>query len=91
MANLLDSLVDRETGADGEQQHGDRERPEVALTAVSELMGIGGLFCRPFPAEQQQGLVSRVGDRVDALGEHRRGPGDEESDEFRDGDPEIRN
>ena len=90
VAQLLDALVERERAADGEQHDGDDERPEVALASVAEGMEWGRGALRAGTAEDQEELVAGVGDGVDGLGEQRRRAGDEEADELRDRDPEVR-
>ena len=72
VTDLVDPFVDGEGRTDGEQDQGDHERPEVALAAVAEWMGLGGVPTRPATAEQQQGLVGHVGHRMDGLGQHGR-------------------
>ncbi|GAA2928524.1 hypothetical protein GCM10020221_25540 [Streptomyces thioluteus] len=89
LADLLVALVEREDAADGEQDDGDEEAVDVALATVAE----GVLLARRppglLPAEQQQRLVAGVGDRVHALGEHRRRPAESEGDELRHGDGQV--
>ena len=67
----------------------DHERPEVLLAAVAERVQVAGVApCEP-AAEQEQNLVAGVSHRVDALGEHRRRPGEAFGHELHDGDPEV--
>jgi hypothetical protein len=90
MAELLDPLVDREQTTHAEQHERDDERPEIATVRVAErVLGIGGLLSGPGPVEQQA-LVPGVRERVDRFSEQRRGTRDDEADELRDTDPEIR-
>ena len=86
---LLDALEDGEHRAEGEQHDRHDEGPEVALAAVAERVDRGRLLLGPVAAEQQQELVAGVGQRVHALGQHRRRPGEDEADELGDGDAEV--
>ena len=70
--DLLVALVDGEHAADREQDDGDEEGVDVALAAVAEGVLRGRLALGLLAAEQQQALVAGVGERVHALGEHRR-------------------
>ena len=90
MHDPMDALVDREHGAHGEQHERDDERVEVALCAEPELVLFGLLSLRPVAADEEQRLVAGVGDRVDGLGQQRGGSGNDEGDELRDGDAEVR-
>jgi hypothetical protein len=48
-----------------------------------------GRLAPPPAAEREQSLVAGVGHRVDRLGQHRGGPGEQERDELGDRDTEI--
>lgn len=87
--DLLVALVDREHAADREEDDGDEERVDVALAPVAEGVLRSGFALRLLAAEQQESLVARVGERVDALREHRRRTTEEERYEFGHGDREV--
>ena len=63
--------------------------PEVALAAVAERVRLGGGELGAPVAEQQQQLVAGVGQRVHALGQHRRRAGEGEPDELGHGDAQV--
>ena len=88
--DLVVGLVEREQATDAEQHDRHDERVDVAVPAVAEGVFRGGLALRPLAAEQQQRLVARVGDRVDRLGQHRRGAGQDPGDELGDRDAQVR-
>ena len=84
-----DALEEGHSAADGEDQDGDDERPEVELLAVPEgVVGVGRLAAAS-DAEQQEQAVARVDQRVDPLGEHGRAAGYGRGDEFRHGDRQV--
>ena len=84
-----DALEDGHAAANGEDQDGDDERPEVELLAVPEgVVGVGRLAAAS-DAEQQEQAVARVDQRVDPLGEHGRAAGYGRGDEFRHGDRQV--
>ena len=87
--DLLVALVDGEHAADREEDDGDEEGVDVALAAVAEGVLRGRLALGLLAAEQQEALVAGVGERVDALGEHRGRAAEEERHEFRYRDREV--
>lgn len=87
--DLLVALVDGEHAADREEDDGDQEGVDVALAAVPEGVLRGGLALGLLAADQQQELVSGVGEGVHALGEHRRGAAERERRELRCRDREV--
>ena len=89
MPELQDPLVQREQTTHREQYECDGERPEVALTAVPVRVHRRLVALRAVAAEEQESLISRVGERVHALGEHARGAGEGEADELGDRDSEV--
>jgi hypothetical protein len=86
----VDALVDREHGADSEQDERDDECVEVAFRAIPELVLFGLFSLGAAAPDQEQRLVPGVGDRVNGLGQQRSGSGDGEGDELDDGDREVR-
>ena len=90
MPDAVNALVDREDRADGEQDESDDEGVEVTLGAEAELVLLGLLAPCTVAADEEQDLIARVGDRVNGLGEQRGGPGDDEGDELRQRDAEVR-
>jgi hypothetical protein len=86
----MDALVDREDGANGEQDQRNDEGIEVALCAEPELVLFRLLSLCPIAADQEQRLVPGVGDRVDGLGQQRRGSGNDERDKLGGGYAEVR-
>ncbi len=89
VAQLLHPLADREQPADAEQHDPDEETGDVARTAVTEGVFLIGRTGRAPLAEQEQNLVTGVGDRMDGFGQHRGRPGDQKGDELRHRDPQI--
>ena len=90
MQDVEDAFVDRHSGAEREDQHGDDEAPEIELAAVAERMEPVGRPLRLPPTPHQQQLVGRIDDAVHAFGQHRRRAGDRRRDEFRSGNPKVR-
>ena len=83
MHDPVETLVERDTGAEREDQDRHHERPEVDLLAVAEGMsgirrGLGLL-----DPEEQKPLVTSVHQRVDAFGHHRGRSGDAGGHKFR--------
>ncbi|MBG9885460.1 hypothetical protein ABE10_02430, partial [Bacillus toyonensis] len=64
VGQLLDAFVDREETADGEEDDRDDEGVDVPLASVPERVLAIGVAAGLAPAEHQQQLVARVGDRV---------------------------
>ncbi|MDH6550867.1 hypothetical protein M2162_004964 [Streptomyces sp. SAI-041] len=87
--DLLVALVDGEHAADREEHDGHQEGVDVALAAVAEGVLRGGLALGLLAAEEQQELVSGVGERVHALGEHRGRAAERERHELRCRDREV--
>ena len=87
---LLHALVHREHAADGEQDDRDDERVHEPFAAVAEGMCAVRAPPRLAPAAHEQQLVAGVGDRVDRLGEHRCGSGEQPRDDLRERDPQVR-
>ena len=64
---VLDAFVDGDAGAEGEDENGDDETPEVDFLAVAEgVVLVGGLLCLT-QAEEEQCLVAGVDDGVDGF------------------------
>ena len=89
IAELLDALVQGEHAAHREQHHRHRERPEVSLSPVAERVLRCCRLAGTLAAEEQQQLVAGVGSRVDRLGQQARRPGDQETDELADRNPQV--
>ena len=70
--SLLEALVDREDAADREQDDRDDEGVDVALAAVAERMLGVRLALGLRPPSSRSSWLPAVGERVHALGEHRR-------------------
>ena len=73
-----------------EQDDRDDERGHEPLAAVAERVLAVRASLRLASAEHEQQLVAGVGDRVDRLGEHRRGSGEQPGDDLRERDAQIR-
>ena len=86
---LSDPLDDGEGRSQGEQDDGHHEAPEVALPAEAERVRLGGGVLGPAIPQQQQELVAGVGQRVHALGQHRRRTGEGEAHELGHGDAQV--
>ncbi len=86
---FLDALVDGDARADGEDQDGDDEGPEIQLHSVAEGMAFVGLMRRQFHAIEQKALIAGVDQGVNALRQHRGGAGIDRDGEFGDGDQRI--
>jgi hypothetical protein len=89
LTDLLDPLEQGEQPAEGEQDEGHHERPEVPLPAVAEGVLGRGRLAGPGPAEEQEPLVPGVGEGVDGLGQHRRRPGDDEAHQLGERDRQV--
>ena len=89
VAHLLNAFVEREEATHTEQHEGDDERPEVALGPVPERVGAVGGTPATLGPEQEQTLVTGVGDAVAGLGEEAGRPGEDEPDELRDGNAKV--
>jgi hypothetical protein len=76
--------------AQGEQDQGDHEAPEIPLPAVAEGVLGRGRLAGARPAQEEQALVAGVGEGVDRLGQHRRCPGQDEADQLGDRDRQVR-
>jgi hypothetical protein len=89
VAELVPAFVDRENAAEEDEQRND-EREEVDLASVAERMPlVGGSRCPP-DADQEQDLVDRINQRMNALGEHRGATADEAATELGDRDRQVR-
>ena len=80
--DALDAFVARERAADDEQHHGNKERVEVTLSPEAKWVLLCPGTPRPGAAEQQQDLITGVGDRVNGFRQERRGAGDGERGEL---------
>ena len=89
-AQSAHAFVDGEHAAQEEQRERHHERPEVTLLLAPERVKARRLARRERHAEQEQGLVCRVRDRVHALGHHRRAAREPGRDELRHRDPGVR-
>ncbi len=89
VADLLVALVDGEHAADGEEDDGDEEGVDVPLAAVAEGVLRGRLALGALAADEEQELVAGVGDRVDALRQHRGRATEGERHELRCRDGEV--
>lgn len=72
---VVNALVYRDACADGEDQDGDDEAPEIDFFAVAEGEFFVGGFLRGFQAVEEEALVACVYEGVDAFGEHCRATG----------------
>jgi hypothetical protein len=89
VAQLLVAFEQREQRAQGEQHDSHQEGPEVAFAPETEGMRGRGRLTPPPAPEREQSLIAGVGHRVNRLGQHRGGTGEQERDELRDRDTEI--
>ena len=78
MLQLVDAFVQREQPTDAEQHDGNDECVDVPFPTEAERVLLGRLAPGPLTADKKQGLVARVGHRVNGLGQHRRGSGEGE-------------
>ena len=87
--DLVQAVVDREGGPDGEQHDRHHEPVEVALAPEPERMLLRAGPLGPAAPDDQQHLVAGVGDRVHGLGQQRRGPGEQERHELDHRDAQV--
>jgi hypothetical protein len=86
---VLDSIRDGYAPAYHEDEQRDEERPEVEFLAITEGVGfVGGLFAQ-VQAQNEQGSVTGIHQRVNGFREHGGGSAEKESRKLRGGDREI--
>ena len=73
---MLPSLVDRNSAAKRENQHGNDETPEVDLLAVPERKFAARRQVRALNSVQQQNLIAGINQRMNALAHHCRAASD---------------
>ena len=89
LEHRLDALEDRVAGTQHEDADRGDQRPEVALHPVAERVQRIGRLLAALQRCHQEDLVERVGEGVRRLGQHRRGAGDQPTDELGDRDREV--
>lgn len=87
--DLVNPLVDGDAGADGKDQDRDDKGPEIELDAIAEGVLLVGGLPGLFQPVQQETLVARVDQRVDALRHHGGGAGPCGGNELGDGNEEV--
>lgn len=89
MAEMADPLEDGDAAADGEDEEGDDEGPEIEFLAIAKgAFGIGG-FLAEADAEEEQELVGGIYQGMDTFGKHGGATGKGTGDEFDDGDEQV--
>ena len=71
VVEFLPALENREQTTNAEQHDRHHEGIDVARAAIAERVGCGGLALGALAADDEQHLVARVSNRVDAFGKHR--------------------
>ena len=89
MENVRDPLVERHPGPHREDQEGDDEAPEVELATVAQRVRFIRGPSRATKTIEQEDLVARVHEGVNALADHGRAARDARGQELRQGDEHI--
>ncbi|MGY3650117.1 hypothetical protein ACVWW2_005408 [Bradyrhizobium sp. LM4.3] len=86
---MQNALIQRDTGAQREDEQRNDEAPEIQLAPIAERMGFIGRTARAPVAVKQQDLVGRVDERMHRFARHGRTPRPRGGADLRDRDEDI--